>query len=72
MSDQDWILRLPPSADKLHEGTIRSNKKRVATEAAGKENVMPVTPRKTKKAKIEQGVLRGRPTLQEVVMNDRS
>jgi DNA replication ATP-dependent helicase Dna2 len=77
MDSRDWILRLPPNAQKLHSCLMESEQvpstKRVATEmdksATGKEN--PPIPRPLKKAKVrataDNGLLRGRPILQDLV-----
>jgi DNA replication ATP-dependent helicase Dna2 len=77
MDANRWILRLPPKAQNLHpclmENEPASGIKRVATEMdrpqMGKEN-SPV-PRPMKKAKVKtaaaDGLLRGRPILQDLV-----
>ena len=73
MDSNRWILRLPPKAQNLHpclmEDEPAARIKRVATEMDGKEN-SPV-PRPMKKAKVKtaaaDGLLRGRPILQDLV-----
>ena len=77
MESNRWILRLPPNAQNLHPCLMENESspgiKRVATEvdrpSIGKDN-SPI-PRPIKKAKVkataDNGLLRGRPILQDLV-----
>jgi DNA replication ATP-dependent helicase Dna2 len=77
MDSRGWILSLPPNAQTLHsclmEPAPATSTKRVATEmetsVPGKENTL--TPRPLKKAKIkataDNGLLRGRPILKDLI-----
>jgi len=70
MAEKGWIMRLPPGADKIHEqvpGAGISNKRRAmdengGTPRGGRENVTP-----RKKIKTEEGILKGRPILRDLV-----
>ena len=84
VESKGWILPLGPGAELLHQPratpviqrvakpVITGGAKRVRADDVGKENV-PVSPlqRKTKKTKLDHGVLRSRAMLRDVV-NDVS
>ncbi|KAJ6613311.1 Dna2-domain-containing protein [Mycena sp. CBHHK59/15] len=81
VENKGWILRLPPNADTMHP-SIRSlalnPPKRGAEEmehsAVAKENATPGRPQKkpkTKRVAAEEGMLRGRPILRDL-MNEAS
>jgi DNA replication ATP-dependent helicase/nuclease Dna2 len=75
METKGWIISLGCQADSIHArdpGSVAVQpKRRVVDEAEppGKENAHFI--RKTKKVKVDKGVLKGRPMLQDVV-NDLS
>ena len=78
METKGWIHSLECAADAIHvQGpsgaeTVRS-KRQVddGDDGALKENRNPAAQRKAKKAKVDKGVLKGRPMLQDVI-NDVS
>ncbi|KAJ7644148.1 Dna2-domain-containing protein [Roridomyces roridus] len=61
MEGKGWILPLPPNADGLHPALCGGSVKRGAETMEGKENP-PL-----KKAKVKEGLLRGRPILRDLV-----
>jgi DNA replication ATP-dependent helicase Dna2 len=78
MEAKGWILRLPPNAQSLHPvvpsgvAGIPSGNKRVAEAMDEKENCVAARPtKKMKKPKTEDGFLKGRPILQDLVNGER-
>jgi DNA replication ATP-dependent helicase Dna2 len=86
MDSKKWILALPPNADQMHSHIVHpivlksagSPGKRCAGKmeeekmAAGKENSDIATPvKKIKRSRAQNGVLRGRPILQDVVNGEK-
>jgi len=73
MENKEWIISLSPGADGVHvpkpAPEVKAAKRRTADadDFEEKENCTPKVHRRTKKAKTEQGVLKGRPLLQDVV-----
>jgi DNA replication ATP-dependent helicase Dna2 len=79
VESRDWILRLPPNAETIHNHLIDSGSrsgKREADDLNQKENLdssvgRPYKKLKLKKTMAEDGVLRGRPILQDLVNGDK-
>lgn len=73
MENQDWILRLPPGADLFHAeafDTKHNGLKRGTTdENTGLSKEEQSTNKKSRKIGGEEGFLRGRPILQDL-LND--
>ncbi|KAJ7212100.1 DNA replication factor Dna2-domain-containing protein, partial [Mycena pura] len=75
MERRDWILRLPPNADTIHPSLspCASNAPKRGAEhmeqpVQAKENATAERPQKRPKFKVaEEGVLRGRPVLRDLV-----
>jgi DNA replication ATP-dependent helicase Dna2 len=86
MDGKGWIMSLPPNADKVHAlpahpidlKSPHGPGKRVAAKMeedkgpAGKENErIPRPVKKMKKPRVDTGILRGRPILQDVVNGEK-
>ncbi|KAG7095095.1 hypothetical protein E1B28_005882 [Marasmius oreades] len=75
MEEKDWILQLPPGADTVHDGIFvdalpgSPSGKRNTSEDVSKEIAMSERP--NKKQKKSDGLLRGRPILQDLVNDTR-
>ncbi|TCD66888.1 Tripartite DNA replication factor [Steccherinum ochraceum] len=68
MNERGWILRLPKDADQLHGSPASSPNKRTAGDELVTTGVGKRTPKKLKVSAFnEDGLLRGRPILQDVV-----
>lgn len=63
MEEKGWILPLPPKADVLHPALSGCALKRGAENIEAKENVT----RPQKKPKVQDGLLRSRPILRDLV-----
>jgi len=78
MHDKDWILTLPLRADKMHPVPCtepEAKAKRPAHEMVAslleKENAEVAIQVKVKKARTAEGLVRGRPLLQDVLNSER-
>jgi DNA replication ATP-dependent helicase Dna2 len=77
MEGQGWILPLPPCADEMHvlpfAKVASAGPKRAARDmdAPGKENSTQQGYKRAKKPRAQEGLLRGRPLLQDVVNGER-
>ncbi|KAJ4485710.1 DNA replication factor Dna2-domain-containing protein [Lentinula aciculospora] len=72
MKDRDWILRLPPGADLLHADafdTKHNGLKRGTTDENAALTERQLTKKKSRKIVGEDGLIRGRPILQDL-LND--
>ncbi|KAJ4472562.1 Dna2-domain-containing protein [Lentinula edodes] len=73
MENQDWILRLPPGADLLHADAFDTKhnglKRGTTDENTGLSKEGQSTNKKSRKIGGEEGFLRGRPILQDL-LND--
>lgn len=68
MDSQGWILRLPKDADKMHNNVGQSPRKR----SVGDVSDVKRTPKRARfSAFSEDGLLKGRPILQDLVNEDR-
>lgn len=76
METNGWILSLGHAANTCHVqdasgGAIRSKRNVDETDLPNKENRHLSPQKKTKMAKVDRGILKGRPMLQDIV-NDVS
>ncbi|KAH9949710.1 Dna2-domain-containing protein [Amylocystis lapponica] len=79
MDGQGWILRLPADAHELHEFPEQCRKKRPAEDADPGADLSSSDPRentrlskKGRKSGMEEGLLRGRPILRDLVNDGKS
>ena len=68
MDNQGWVLSLPPGADRLHANAFETKSNGSKRGSNSDENTNSV--RETKKLKSREGLLRGRPILQDL-MNEQ-
>jgi DNA replication ATP-dependent helicase Dna2 len=75
MEGQGWILQLPPNAHKMHpipSNRVATPNKRTMDALEGKENTESARPTKrVKRPRTEEGLLRGRPILQDLVNEEK-
>lgn len=74
LEGQNWILQLPKDADQLHVTKTPSPKKRSAESAEDgtDKDVTKKTPKKMRMSAFsDEGLLRGRPILKDLVNADR-